>query len=107
MFYEVNYNEDTRILLEGQASGALAKGGGAGKDFIPDDALDNCMDLIKKVAHRLSTDVAPTIDGTYCAMDVTFSIRADGNGTVMLGQDPSCGQFQVTIRRPVLKRAGT
>jgi len=108
MFYEVNFDDETRILLEGQASGALAKGGGrGGLEFIPDTALDNCIDLIRKVAQKISTEVAPAIDGSYCAMDISFSIRADGNGTVMLGQDPNVGQFQVTIKRPILKRAGT
>jgi hypothetical protein len=106
MFYEVNFDSDTRVLLEGQASGALAKGGG-GMDFIPDHALDNSIALIKRVAQKIATEVAPAIDGSYCAIDVAFSIRADGNGTVMIAQDPNLGQFHVTIRRPILKRAGT
>lgn len=106
MFYEVNLDDETRVLLEGQASGALTKGG-SGPNFVPDDALDNCIDLIRKVAEKLSADVAPVIDGSYCALDVSFSIRADGNGTVMIGQDPNCGQFHVTIRRPIIKRSSS
>jgi hypothetical protein len=103
VFYEVNFDEETRILLEGQASGAIAKGGG-GNDFITDDALDNSIDLIQKIVARLSTEVMPAIDGQLCAMDVTFSIRADGNGTIMVAQTPEVGQFRVTIKRPVIKR---
>jgi hypothetical protein len=107
VFYEVNFDAETRVLLEGIASGALAKGGSGGMEFIPDTALDNSIALIKKVAQKIADEVAPSIDGSYCAIDIAFSIRADGNGTVMIGQDPSVGQFHVTIRRPILKRAGT
>ena len=105
MFYEVNYDEETRVLLEGQASGALTKGGGSGPSFIPDEALNNSIKLIKQVAQKVTSEIAPVVDGTYCAMDITFSVRADGNGTVMIAQDPSLGQFQVTIKRPILKRS--
>lgn len=104
MFYEVNFDEETRILFEGQASGAISKGGNAGKDFIPDNALDNSLDLIKKVALRVATDVAPVVDGTVCSMEIEFGIRADGNGVCMLAQTPGIGQFRVVIKRPVVKR---
>lgn len=107
MFYEVDYDEDTRILLEGQASGALTKGGASGPSFIPDKALTNTIDLIRLVASKVTSDVAPVIDGTYCSIDITFSIRADGNGTVMIAQDPSLGQFKITIKRPILKRSSS
>ncbi|MFK7931621.1 MAG: hypothetical protein AB8H79_25810 [Myxococcota bacterium] len=104
MFYEVNFDEETRIMFEGQASGAIAKGGQR-NSFIPDDALDNCIDVMKKVAMRLATDVAPVIDGTVCSMEVEFGVRADGNGTVMIAQDPRLGQFRVVIKRPIIKRS--
>lgn len=104
MFYEVNFDDETRVLFEGQASGAISKGGRAGNDMIPDDALDNSLDLLRKVATKLSTEVAPIVDGTYCSVEIEFGIRADGNGTVMIAQDPSIGQFRVTLRRPVIKR---
>jgi len=104
MFYEVNFDEETRILFEGQASGAIAKGARGGPQFIPDDALDNSIDLIKKVALRIATDVAPVVDGTVCAMEIEFGIRADGNGAVMISQDPSIAQFRVVIKRPIVKR---
>ena len=84
MFYEVNFDEETRIMFEGQASGAIAKGsrGGGTTNFIPDDALDNSLDLAKKVALRIATEVAPVVDGTVCSMEIEFGIRADGNGVV-------------------------
>lgn len=103
MFYEVNFDDETRIMFEGQASGAIAKGGQK-TDFIPDDAFDNSIDLIKKVALRIATDVGPVVDGTVCSMEIEFGVRADGNGVVMLAQDPSIGQFRVVIKRPVIKR---
>ena len=103
MFYEVNFDEETRVLLEGQASGAIAKGGGS-NDFITDDALDNSIDLIQKIVARLSTEVMPAVDGQLCSMDLSFSVRADGNGTIMIAQTPELGQFKVTIKRPVIKR---
>lgn len=104
MFYEVNFDEETRVLFEGQASGALSKGSRGGPSFIPDDALDNSLDLAKKLALRVATDLAPVVDGTVCSMEVTFGIRADGNGTVMISQTPDIGQFKVVIKRPVIKR---
>lgn len=106
MFYEVNFDEETRIMFEGQASGAIAKGG-TRNNFIPDDALDNCIDVMKKVAMRIATDVAPVVDGTVCAMEVEFGIRADGNGTVMIAQDPRIGQFRVVIKRPIIKKSSS
>lgn len=103
MFYEVNFDEETRVLMEGQASGAISKGGDS-TDFIPDDALDNAIDLIQKVVARVSTEVMPAVDGQLCSMDLTFGVRADGNGTIMIAQTPELGQFKVTIKRPVIKR---
>lgn len=106
MFYEVNFDEETRVLFEGQASGAIAKGGGGvGDNFIPDDALDNSLDLVRKVAMKVATEVSPSLDGTLCSMELEFGIRADGNGTVMIAQTPQLGQFRVTIKRPIIKKA--
>lgn len=104
MFYEVNFDEETRILFEGQASGAIAKGGGT-NDFIPDDALDNSLDMVRKVAMKLAMEVCPILDNSMCAMEIEFGVRADGNGTVMLAQTPEIGQFKITVKRPVVKRS--
>jgi hypothetical protein len=103
MFYEVNFDDETRVLFEGQASGAITKGRGT-SDFIPDDALDNVINLMRMVSIKVATEVAPTIDGTLCAFECEFGIRADGNGTVMISQDRNNAQFKITIKRPVIKR---
>ena len=97
MFYEVKVDDETHIMFEGMASGSLAKGSD-GANFIPIEAYQNSVDVIRKVAASISKEVAPGMVGTGCTFDVQFSVRADGNGTVMLGQNPDYGQFRVTIK---------
>ena len=97
MFYEVKVDDETHIMFEGMASGSLAKGRD-GTDFIPIEAYQNSVDVIRKVASSIAKEVAPGMVGTGCTFDVQFSVRADGNGTVMLSQNPDHGQFRVTIK---------
>jgi hypothetical protein len=97
VFYEVKVDDETHILMEGKASGALAKGND-GNNFLPFDAYANCIDIVRKVASSISSEVAPAMVGTGCTFEVQFAVRADGNGTVMLSQDPNNGQFQVTVK---------
>jgi hypothetical protein len=96
VFYEVDINEETQILLEGQASGALVKGRG-GPSFMPSEAFKNSIDIIKLVASTVAKEVSPAMVGTGCTYEIEFSVRTDGNGTVMLAQDPSLGQFKVKV----------
>jgi hypothetical protein len=103
VFFEVNFDEETRVLLEGAASGAIGKGAG-GKDAIPDHALDNIIDLVRRVSAKVATEVAPVVDGTLCTFELTFGVRSDGNGTVMIAQEPENSQFRVTIKRPVINK---
>ena len=44
----------------------------------------NSIDVIKTVAANVAREVAPGMVGTGCTFDVQFSVRADGNGAVML-----------------------
>ena len=97
MLYEVKVDDETHILMEGKASDALAKGD-SGHSFIPFDAFQNSVDIILKVSTAIAKDVAPAMVGTGCTFEVQYSVRADGNGTVMLCQDPDHGQFRVTIK---------
>jgi len=103
VFFDVNFDEETRVLLEGAASGAIGKGAG-GREAIPDHALDNMIDLVRRVSAKVGTEVAPVIDGTLCTFELTFGVRADGNGTVMIAGTPEAGQFRVTIKRPVVNK---
>ena len=97
MFYEVKVDDETHVMFEGMASGSLAKGSD-GRSFIPIDAYKNSIDVIKTVAANVAREVAPGMVGTGCTFDVQFSVRADGNGAVMLAQNPDHGQFRVTIK---------
>lgn len=97
MFYEVKVDDETHILFEGMASGTLAKGSD-GRNFVPLDAYKGSIDIIRKVAANIAREVSPGMVGTGCTFDVQFSVRADGNGTVMLSQNPDHGQFRVTVK---------
>ena len=97
MFYEVNLDDETQILLEGQASGAMSKGSDGRSRFLPMDAYKNLVGVIADVSSRLGRDLEERTQGTGVDWKVEFSVRADGNGTVMLGQDPTVGQFRVTL----------
>lgn len=97
MFYEVDIGNDATILLEGQASGAIAKGGD-GNYANPRDALKSSVEMIGQVAGVVASQVAPTMVGSGCTFEVEFGVRADGNGTVMLSQTPDIGQFRCVVK---------
>lgn len=99
MFYEVLIDEETRCLLEGQASGSISKGGEGELFFNPQEALHNIDGLMRSVARSLAGGAMQEFGELGFDAEVCFSIRADGNGTVMIAQDPSLGQFKVTLKR--------
>ena len=99
MFYEVNLDDETQVLLEGQASGAMSKGGDGGKRYIPMDAFSNSMEVVTLVVKPLAEAMNQATQGSGCGYSVQFSVRADGNGAVMLAQTPDIGQFRITLTR--------
>ena len=101
MFYQVridkdNDNEDDMIMLEGEASGAIAKGG-SGVSFFPEEAIVNSLDIIQVISEKLIREVSPTLKGTGASMQIEFSTRCDGNGATMIAQDMNRGQFKCIL----------
>lgn len=99
---------ETALLIEAPASGAFAK---SELEITPDKskAIVNCIDVIKHVARHMVKEIGPITRGGLAA-DIAFAVRADGNGLVMVSQDATEGQFQVTLkfvpRRPSGPRPG-
>lgn len=88
---------DAEILLEAMASGAFAK---SDLDIKPDPkaAVVNAVGIVKTVAGYMAQEVAPILRSTGALLEVNFSVRADGNGMVMICEDASQGQFQCSLK---------
>lgn len=88
---------DAQVLLEAPASGAFAKGS-TDVEADPRTAIVNIVKTVKTVSAFMGTELMPVVRQTGAAMEVVFSVRADGYGLVMVSESISSGQFQVTVR---------
>ena len=96
MNYPTRLDDNTNILIEAPAAGGISKSQ-TGFSADPDGALTNALELIAQMARKLSVDVGNALDGTGMDFEVKFSVRADGNGIVMVSQHASEGQLQCTL----------
>jgi len=87
---------NTTILLEAKTSGAFAKTE-SGIQADPLGALENIIKNIKMIAGNVSREIGPAVMNSPVNFQMEFSIRADGNGLVMIGETPDAGQFKVHI----------
>jgi hypothetical protein len=97
MFYPTQLDENTQVLIEAPASGALGK---SDMEIRPDPlrALLNCQDLVGKIARGFATSVGNALDGTGMDFEVEFAVRADAYGSVMISQHTGEGQFICRIK---------
>jgi len=63
-------------------------------------ALVNALDLAQTVSRHIAQTMKPALREHGMDAEVSFSIRADGNGAVMVAQDATRGQIacKLTIR---------
>lgn len=88
---------DTEILLEAPASSAFAKSS-ANNDADPRQAINNMVKAIKAIAAYMGPELMPVVRATGMAAEVSFNVRADMYGLVMISESTGVGQFAATLR---------
>ena len=96
MNYATKLDENTRLLIEAEASGAFVK---SDLEELPDPetAVLRMVDTVAKVGAAMAKQITPGFQGTGCSWELSFSVKADGFGTVMIANTPEAGQFKVSV----------
>lgn len=101
----ITYLGDTAILLEAPVSGGLSKSESEVQPN-PDKAIANVIEMIKLLVGHVGAEVAPALRRTGAAFDLSFSVRADSQGLVMISEHANVGQFQCTVKFPPMRPPG-
>ena len=64
----------------------------------PEKALVNLVNLAETVSRYIAKEMKDVVNQNGMEAEVSFSVRADGNGAFMLGQNPEKGQFRCVLR---------
>lgn len=84
------------LLIEAKSSSAFAKSeSGIRPD--PLGAIEAMIKNVKMIAGMVSKEVGPAVMNSPVNFSMDFSVRADGNGLVMIGDTPESGQFRCTV----------
>lgn len=97
MLFQSRLDENTYVLIDAETSGAFAKND-LGVEASPDKALGNILDLTGKLARGVSVQLAEQMKGLHGEVDVTFALKSDTFGQVMIAARPTDGQFTVNVR---------
>lgn len=97
MFYITHLDDDTSLVLEAETSGAFAKSDLEVKPN-PTKALINAVATARTFARFLANELGPTLKETGAEADITFSIKADSQGMVMIGMKPGEGQIHCSLK---------
>jgi hypothetical protein len=89
---------DTEIFMEAAAAGGLSKGSSKANEGNPLKAASNMIKTAVQVSAALSRELAPMARGTGAGVEVTFAVRANSTGLVMVSENSSVGQFKVTVK---------
>ena len=98
MFFESKIDDQTWLLLEAETTGAFAKSGLEGSKMSPELAFQNLCTVSAQVARGLSQMFDEKLAGTNTEVDVTFGVKSDAGGNVMVCFKPGEGQLSVTVR---------
>ena len=96
MFYATQLDKDTRILIEADATGAFTKSDLEDRPD-PETAVQNAIKTVGKVGAALAQQVGAQFEGTGCAFEVTFSVKVDSYGAVMVATSPEAGQIKCAV----------
>jgi len=80
------------LLLEAETSGAFAKGELEERP-VPEKATENAVRSAQLLAMYVADKLKPVLVDRGMAAEIAFGIRCDGNGSVMVAQDPARGQL--------------
>lgn len=100
----VTYIGEKQILLEAPVAGAFAK---SESEMAPDPkrAFQNMFDNIRAIVDYAGEQLGPSIRKTGAAFELSFAVRSDSFGLVMVSEAASVGQLQVTIKWPPMRPA--
>lgn len=92
MFYPTQLDEKTMLYLETETSGAFAK---SDLEVRPDPlkALVNAVDLAKTFSRHLAREMKPVLTENNMDAEISFAVRCDGHGSVMIAMDTDKGQL--------------
>ncbi len=96
MFYITDLDDDTQIVIEAATSGAFAKSDLEVRPN-PSLALQNAITTTGQIAQKFATELRPTMVATGADAEVSFSMKCDHTGLVMIAMNPGEGQFQITM----------
>ncbi|MCB9681362.1 MAG: hypothetical protein H6733_07790 [Alphaproteobacteria bacterium] len=95
---------DTKVLLEAPVGSAFAK---SDIEVAPDPhrAIINMIDTMRTLVSFMGTEVGPVLRKTGASLEVSFAVRADHQGLVMISESAQAGQFQVSVKWPAMRPA--
>jgi hypothetical protein len=94
MILEARIDPKLSLLIDCETSAAIDKSEGGGQAD-PDKVLDNLRALVQTVASELAAGLQLT---AAQGVNVDFAVRINANGTVVVAQRPTDGQFRVTLK---------
>ena len=88
---------EVRFLMEAETTGAFAK---AEMEIRPNPLLayKQAVQAIGLMAGRMSESIGASIAGTGVDAEVTFGLKVDSAGAVMISQQAAACQIQCTLR---------
>lgn len=95
-FFMTQVTEDTEVFLETETTGAFNK---SALEVRPDPrkAFLNTVDACNKLGIALAEQLHETMETARCDIDMSFGIKVDGNGSVMIAKEMANCQFNVAI----------
>lgn len=94
---ELDDEGEIRFLMEAETTGAFAK---SEMEVRPNPltAYKQAVNAIGLMAGRMAESVGAQVAGTGVDAEVTFGIKVDSQGAVMISQQSSLCQIQCTLR---------
>lgn len=94
---ELDDEGKVRFLIEAETTGAFAK---ADAEVRPNPltAYKQSVKAIALMSERMAASIGTAVKGTGVDAEVTFGIKIDSGGAVMMSQQSSLCQIQCTLR---------
>ena len=97
MLLEAMLDEKTALFIDCETAGGFAKDD-TSNQFNPEHALDHVVRIGAALAGRLAT-ATEALGDAHAALQMSFSVKVQGDGVVCAGRTPDDGQVKVTITR--------
>lgn len=105
MFYVTDLDDKTQLVIEAETSSAFAKSDLEVRPN-PQSALVNAMETATYFAGRMVNEFRDVVNEAGGEAEISYSMKCDHTGLVMLAMNPEEGQFKVTLRiKPDAPRA--